>query len=171
MKSNKGYLAIAALLLTWSICTPASAQTKNTQVDHSERGGASISIPMDHVKFAPWGANTIQSLGDYKAKGLQIQTGNVYGDPKVGPHGTFLILPAGFVSDLHSHTNDYFGVLIRGTATNHGANAEDVPMPPGSYWFQRGKEAHITKCLSTEDCLIFMYQDGKMDTQVLEKAK
>lgn len=34
-----------------------------------------------------------------------------YGDLRSGRHGTFVRMPAGFKSPVHTHTEDYFAVF------------------------------------------------------------
>ena len=48
-------------------------------------------------------------------------------------------------SPVHIHTEDYFAVVVEGIGANHAPEAEAVPLPTGSYWFQRGEEAHVTE--------------------------
>jgi hypothetical protein len=72
-------------------------------------------------------------------------------------------MPAGFSSAVHTHTEDYYAVVIKGIGANHAPGAKDVALPTGSYWFQKGEEAHVTKCLSKTDCLFFLVQPGKFD--------
>lgn len=47
----------------------------------------------------------------------------------------------------------------------HAVNAEvkDIPLPPGSYWFQKGKANHVTKCLSANECVVFITQPDKFN--------
>jgi hypothetical protein len=115
---------------------------------------ASVSIPADSIGFGPTGVKT--GAGE-------LMAGPAYGDLTAGKHGTFVRMPAGFVSPLHTHTEDYFAVVIDGVGANGLAGADDVPLPRGSYWFQRGQEAHVTKCLSDTDCLFFLVQPGSFD--------
>jgi hypothetical protein len=70
---------------------------------------------------------------------------------------------AGFKSPVHIHTEDYFAVVVDGIGANHTPEDEAVPLPTGSYWSQRGEEAHVTQCLSDKDCLFFIVQPGKVD--------
>ena len=72
-------------------------------------------------------------------------------------------MPTGFVSAPHAHTEDYFGIVITGVGVNTGAKGKDVPLPPGSYWFQPGGQEHVTKCVSTTECIFFIHQGGKFD--------
>lgn len=116
--------------------------------------GPSVSIPADKIGFGPTGVKT--DIGE-------LYAGPAYGDLSKGRHGTFIRMPAGFVSPDHTHTEDYFGVVIKGVGANGLPGAADVALPAGSYWFQKGEEAHVTKCLSTEDCLFFIVQPGAFD--------
>jgi hypothetical protein len=72
-------------------------------------------------------------------------------------------MPAGFVSPLHTHTEDYWGVVISGVAVNGKPDSSDVQLPVGSYWFQKSGEPHITKCISPNECIFFISQNGKFD--------
>lgn len=101
--------------------------------------------------------------------GGEILLGPAYGDMKTGRHGSFMFFPAGFVSLKHSHTYDYYAVVIKGTIANPLEGEKDLPLPPGSYWYQKGGEPHWTKCISKVPCTIFLVSDGLWDAQVLEK--
>ena len=72
-------------------------------------------------------------------------------------------MPRGFVSPVHTHTEDYFGVVIKGVGANQAPGGKVVPLVAGSYWFQRGEEPHVTQCVSAEDCLFFIVQPGRFD--------
>ena len=78
-------------------------------------------------------------------------------------HGTFIKMPAGFVSPVHIHTEDYWGVVISGVTVNGVPGSKDVELPVGSYWFQKGGERHVTKCISPNECIFFISQNGKFD--------
>jgi len=100
----------------------------------------------------------------------ELRAAAAYGDLNHGPHGTFIRMPAGFVSHVHTHTDDYWGVVISGVAVNGVSGSKDVPLPAGSYWFQKGGERHVTKCISPNECLFFISQDGKFD-YIADSAK
>lgn len=114
----------------------------------------SVSRPPKTFQFGPTGVKT--AIGELKASGA-------YGDLTKGAHGTFIRMPAGFVSALHTHTEDYFGVVIQGVGVNTQNGRNDAELPVGSYWLQKGGEPHVTKCVSKTDCLFFIYQPGKFD--------
>lgn len=141
-----GQSAAAALIAFAISTTGASSQTKDPR--------ASISTPAGAIGFGPTGV---------KAAAGELKAGPAYGNLATGKHGTFIRMPAGFVSDLHTHTEDYFGIVIQGVGVNTQNGKNNVELPVGSYWFQRGKEKHVTKCVSTTDCLFFIYQPGKFD--------
>ena len=93
----------------------------------------------------------------------ELNAAPAYGDLSRGPHGTFIKMPAGFVSPLHIHSEDYWGVVISGVAVNGAPGAPEVALPVGSYWFQKGGERHVTKCISPNECIFFVSQQGKFD--------
>lgn len=72
-------------------------------------------------------------------------------------------MPTGFVSAPHTHSHDYYGVVITGVGVNTAAGGKDVPLPPGSYWFQPGGKPRVTKCISTTECIFFIHQPAKFD--------
>ncbi len=135
----------------------STSASPNKQIVHE---GPSVSTPASEIRFINTGVKT--------EKG-ELRAGPAYGDLQNGRHGTFVRMPAGFKSPVHTHTEDYFAVVVEGVGSNHPVDAEAVPLPTGSYWFQRGEEAHVTECLSEKDCLFFIVQPGKFD-YVIEKT-
>ena len=118
-------------------------------------GQPSVSTPVTELKYGPTGV----SDGVHG----ELNAAVAYGDLAHGAHGTFIKMPAGFVSAVHTHSEDYWGVVISGVAANGIPGSKDTPLPVGSYWFQKGGEAHVTKCLSPNECIFFISQNGKFD--------
>ncbi len=118
-------------------------------------GKPSMNTPVTDLKYGPTGV----SDGVHG----ELNAAPAYGDLAHGPHGTFIKMPAGFVSKVHIHTGDYWGVVISGVAVNGLAGSRDVPLPVGSYWFQKGGERHVTKCISPNECIFFISQNEKFD--------
>jgi hypothetical protein len=116
---------------------------------------ASVSVPVKDLKYGPTGI----SDGTHG----ELQAAPAYGDFANGPHGTFIKMPAGYVSPAHTHSEDYWAVVISGVLVNKKPDGPDVPLAAGSYYFQKGAELHITKCLSPEGCVFFVNQSGKFD--------
>ena len=139
MHSIKFKLTLVAAMLTCAIASVSYA------------ADTSISLPVTSVKYFDAGVGP-------------LKISPAYGNPQKGAHSTFVKLPAGFISPLHSHTGDYYGVVISGVVANAAtAEEEDVALAPGSYWFQKGKANHVTKCLSANECIVFITQPSKFD--------
>jgi hypothetical protein len=150
----KNKQAAAALMALAVSVAPISAKAAEQESGHPIHEGPSVHIPADQIKFFPSGVKT--------EKG-ELGAGPAYGRLQEGKHGTFIRMPHGFVSRPHTHTEDYFGVVIKGVGANQAPGGEIVPLSVGSYWFQRGEETHVTQCLSNTDCLFFIVQPGKFD--------
>ena len=118
-------------------------------------GTLSVNIPVTQLQYG----KTSVTDGVHG----ELQAAPAYGDFAHGPHGTFIKMPAGFVSPIHTHTGDYWGVVISGVGANGIPGSADVPLPVGSYWLQKGGERHVTKCLSANECIFFINQSGKFD--------
>lgn len=124
-------------------------------VSAAEPATSSRSVPVTELSYGDTGVSD-------GAHG-ELSAAPAFGDLAHGAHGTFIKMPAGFVSKLHIHSGDYWGVVISGVAVNGLPGSSDIPLPVGSYWFQKGGEPHITKCISPNECLFFISQNGKFD--------
>jgi anti-sigma factor ChrR (cupin superfamily) len=136
------YKSIASLAVLGALCAAQAASA------HEPNASQSLSIPLDHVKWIDLGGP---------------QLGTVWGDANTGAHGSLLRLPQGFVSPAHLHTGDYYGVIVAGAVTNAEAGQQEVVLGPGSYYFQKGKVDHVTKCVGNTDCLIYISQSKAFD--------
>jgi hypothetical protein len=136
MCKNVAFLAVLGL------CAAQSALAQEPKSPQS------LSVAADQVKY--------QDLGG-------PQLGTVWGDSAKGAHGSFLRLPKGFVSPVHLHSGDYYGVIVEGAVTNAETGQPEVRLGPGSYYFQKGKSDHVTKCLGNTDCLIYISQSEAFD--------
>ena len=133
---------IASLAILGVLC---AAQPVLAQEPKSSQ---SLSVPSNQVKYKDLGGPRL---------------GTVWGDSAEGPHGSFLRLPKGFVSPAHLHSGDYYGVVVEGSVTNAEAGQQEVVLGPGSYYFQKGKSGHVTKCLGNTECLIYISQSQAFD--------
>ncbi len=116
---------------------------------------------LDEMKFDP--------VNPKDENGLKISV--LWGNPKKGNFGALLKLPANMTSPLHTHTSLYRAVVIQGTVMNwpEGKEAEAKPLTPGGYWEQPGKEKHVTKCASDQECLVFITMPGPMDAKIVQE--
>jgi beta-alanine degradation protein BauB len=118
-------------------------------------GDQSRSLPVTQLHYLPTGV----SDGVHG----EVQAAAAYGDSTQGAHGTFLRIPPGFVSPVHTHRYDEWAVVIAGVAANRKPGDLDIALPAGSYFFQKAGEPHVTKCLSSNECILFLSQPGKYD--------
>ena len=144
MTTRLPLLVTAAVLTALSFAAVAGPSAK-----------PSVSTPVTELRYGPTGV----SDGVHG----ELNAAPAYGDLAHGAHGTFIKMPAGFVSHVHIHTGDYWGVVISGVAVNGLSGSADVPLPVGSYWFQKGGERHVTKCISPNECILFISQAEKFD--------
>jgi beta-alanine degradation protein BauB len=154
----------AVSLRRLTILAMAVGLSANAGATDQSPSNDSIKIPAAKVQFGRSGVIN---------HGQEILASNAYGNIVGGKHGSFLKFPAGFHSYVHTHTYDYFAVVLKGVITNpvKGETGE-VKLVPGSYWYQKGGEAHSTNCISKQPCTVFIVQmDGKFDAQVLEKTE
>jgi beta-alanine degradation protein BauB len=124
-------------------------------------GQPSVSTPVTELKYGHTGI----SDGVHG----ELDVAPAHGDLAHGPHGTFLKMPAGYVSPPHTHSEDYWSVVVSGVMANGPPGSKDIPLPPGSYYFQKGGETHVTKCLTGSECVSFVSQVGKFDYMKAEK--
>jgi hypothetical protein len=112
---------------------------------------------------------SVADLRFYQDKeGLTVA--NAWGDPATGPHSNYIRLDGHSRSPAHIHTSSYYGVVISGVVANVAPGARDRPLPPGSYWYQKGMEPHVTSCLSQTPCLIFVTSAGPFDLIVVPET-
>ena len=97
--------------------------------------------------------------------GAPLQVSALWGDRNKGDHGMYLKIPPGFESGMHSHTADYYAVLVQGTwvHTVEGDTSPPKELAVGSWVFQPGKQNHNDVCKSKTECTIFIYQHAKGD--------
>jgi quercetin dioxygenase-like cupin family protein len=94
--------------------------------------------------------------------GFSALIGNRFAEPYMA----MVRLPAGLVSPAHIKSANMFGVVVSGTITHIARGTEDdteIPLSAGAFYKIPAGIAHVSKCISTEDCVTFLYQDGKFD--------
>jgi hypothetical protein len=137
----------------------AGARDKAEGSDVFPSGMKSFSLPADKMTFQDVGARGVDGV-------TKIEASDAYGNIAEGKHGTFFRFSPGFVSPVHSHTEDYGAVVVEGEMANYRPGEKPVKLGPGSFWFQEGKQAHTTVCYSEAGCLAFIIQGHRFDAQV-----
>ena len=122
-------------------------------------GVESSSYPAADMIFRDFGQRGVDGV-------TKIEAADAYGEMTDGRHGTFLKFSPGFVSPLHSHSADYAAVVIKGEMANYKPGETPIPLGPGGFWYQKGKQAHTTACLSETEGLIFLIQGQGFDAQI-----
>ncbi len=75
-------------------------------------GGTSVSNPASHYSFRDTGAKGVDPK-------TGVQIADVWGDATKGAYGAFFRFDPGFASHLHTHTYDYYAVVIKGDLENY----------------------------------------------------
>jgi len=90
----------------------------------------------------------------------------IQGDAMKGAYLGYLKLPAGFTSPPHSHSSDYWAVVVQGKATHwlpSGSEKDAKQLTVGDLTFMPGKTEHISKCFPGVECIMVVMQKGKFD--------
>jgi quercetin dioxygenase-like cupin family protein len=89
----------------------------------------------------------------------------VHGDMKTGKHITFIKFASGMKTAPHTHSNDYVGIVVMGTARHYqpGFPETETVLPAGSHWAIPGDVVHISECLPASECVFAIYQEAAFD--------
>lgn len=148
MTRNKLYIGCAALALIGAAATAeAVARGSAKQLELSTLAGVTWT-PV--LKDAPLPASA-----------------PIHGDSTTGAYEGYLKLPAGFESPPHSHSYDYWAVLIQGRMTHWpadgGSERTAKQLGVGDLAYLPAKLEHVSKCYPGTDCIVIMVQPGKFD--------
>lgn len=95
-------------------------------------------------------------------EGTPMSLSILWGDRDTGPYAMYLKMPGGFEVPEHAHSYAYEGITIQGE-WQHSFAGETKILPVGSRVTQPGNAFHGDACVSAEDCILFIFQDGKGD--------
>lgn len=92
------------------------------------------------------------------------------GDRQVGEHTTFFQFPAGLRTPVHTHSNDYDGTIVRGTARHFEPQFEASAkwLAIGSVYHVPANTPHISECSDESNCVFSIHQYGPFDRTVVE---
>lgn len=101
-----------------------------------------------------------------------VSFSTVAGDREKGAHGTFVRIPPGKATPLHTHSAEYHGVIIQGKLENPipDDDASNATLTAGSYYYVPADAPHVTRCAadSKVDCISYFYQDVPFDFTPVE---
>ena len=110
----------------------------------------------------------------FEAPGIPAELAPLWGDRARGEAGTLLRVPAGFASGPHSHTADYWAIVVQGTwkhwvpSTGEGLG---LTLSPGAFWTQKHTQLHEDACVSQEPCVIFLFNKTPYVTEFPSKSE
>ena len=103
---------------------------------------------------------------NWKVTDEGVAFASLIGDRFAEPYMAMVRLPAGLVSPPHIKTANMFGIVVSGTMRHVAVGADssaEVLLPAGSFYKIPAGLAHVSKCNTGQDCITFLYQDGKFD--------
>lgn len=143
-----------ALLISAIACMAIGCQERPQEQPQSEV--QEITEPTNRVVLSSeieWEALN-PARGDASPK-----AGTVFGDRKGEvPTGFLAKFVDGFSSPPHIHNVTYRAFVISGLVHNDDPEAENMWMPPGSFWTQPAGESHITSAKG-EECIAYVEID------------
>jgi len=140
---------------SWLFGATALALTMTTSTAAFARPGGDAMVAADHI---PWAV---------EAPGQPQRLGALWGNRAVGPAGTLLKVPGGFVAPVHMHTADYRAVVIEGIWKhwpNGSSQRRAAALRPGSYWTQQARKWHADACVSKAACTILLINTAPYKT-------
>ena len=89
----------------------------------------------------------------------------VSGDMTTGAHITFIRFAPEMKTIPHTHSHDYVGIVVNGTARHYepGKPETETVLPAGSHWAVPGNVVHISECLPGSACIFAIYQQAAFD--------
>ncbi|MEM9805886.1 MAG: DUF4437 domain-containing protein [Cyanobacteria bacterium P01_D01_bin.56] len=89
----------------------------------------------------------------------------LWGDPQEEElNGTLIKLPTGFTGKIYNKGATFRAVLIQGRSNYSLPGKTDVKsLEPGSYFGSNGQAIHQVSCESSEECVIYVREEGKFD--------
>ena len=142
-------IALGVAALSVSLAVAASAPLKNYYV------------PADRL---PW---------KLESPNMPVRLAALWGDRTKGEAGTLLNVPGGFKAPLHSHTADYWAVVVEGEwrhwvpSTGEGVG---VVLKPGAHWTQIHTQPHEDACVSTVPCTIMLFNKEPYQTEFVQQG-
>lgn len=88
------------------------------------------------------------------------------GDRFAGSYMAMVRLPGGLQSPPHTKSADMFGVMVSGAMTHVPAGQDansGKRLAAGAFYRIPAGVPHVSSCVSEQDCITFLYQDGKFD--------
>lgn len=96
--------------------------------------------------------------------GSFVQFAAGFGTMAAGEHGTFALFNAGAASPSHTHSAEYYGVVVSGDLANPFNLAADSPrLETGGFWSVPADSVHVTECAAAAECLFYFHSRAAFD--------
>jgi quercetin dioxygenase-like cupin family protein len=127
--------------------------------------------PAMHAMANPvvWPAADLKWVDAPGVEGVKLAV--LWGDPAKGPHAAFHKFPAGFKSQLHTHSAQLRCVVVSGTIIHGEKDGKETRLGPGSYLMDPPTEQHTTACDAASECVMFVEANGKFDIHMVGEKK
>ena len=116
----------------------------------------------------------VQSTPAQEVSWLELPDGRaiatVHGDRQVGEHITFVRFPPGLRTAIHTHSNSYSGIVVKGLARHYqpASEAQANWLMSGSFYSVPGNVPHISECAQESECVFAIHQHGAFDRALAE---
>lgn len=147
LKTRKGGLTARRLFLIATSFTSALSAASGP-VNAGERVTHS---PVDQLKWLQTPSGREVSL--------------VAGDIEKGPHTTFVKFAPGMKTEPHTHSHEYYGIVVKGVARHYEPGRKDsqVVLHAGSHWAVPANIVHVSECLPDSECVFAISQEAFFD--------
>jgi hypothetical protein len=104
------------------------------------------------------------------AEGRTIAVFMLYGNlGQEGPTSFLMKYSSGRRATPHSHSNDYYAVVVSGVFRHFLKSAdESEAQMPGTSWYQKGNVVHDDYCEGPEDCILSVFFPEGFDVKFLD---
>lgn len=94
----------------------------------------------------------------------------VHGDMQLGEHITYVRFPAGLRTAVHTHSNSYSGIVVKGSARHFepASERQAVWLRSGSFYSVPGNVAHISECSQDSECVFAVHQHGSFNRALVD---
>jgi len=101
------------------------------------------------------------------------QTAVAFGDPEIGPYGSFNRFPAGTVIPPHTHSNDNQLIVVEGILHNYQLTDDGQTRarsyPAGTFLYEVGGVPHVTAVDPAGPCTVYVTQNGPLDFTMVDE--
>lgn len=129
-----------------------------------------LPIILSLIAAVPAAADNIQILAsadlDWETTPEGVAFAALDGDRFKEAYQAMVRLPAGTISPPHIKSANMSGVMLEGQMIHYADGTDPsiaAPIGPGVFYRIPAGMAHVSACVSTEDCVVYLTQDDAFD--------